>query len=345
MLYVTTRINHDAFTAFRSLSDNRGPEGGFFVPVRMPYLDVKQVSCLAEKSFSQNVAEILNMFFGTRMDGRNLELGIGRYPVRMLPLNGKVIIANTWHNPVYRFERLVSGVEKVIQQSDAISQTPSDWLMIAARIAVLFGVYGLLLQNGTIKKQQPVDIALPSGNLSPLMAAWYAKSMGLPVGTIVCSCNENNSLWNLFHKGEFRTDTVAVRTHTPDCDFTMPNNLERLIFAALGYEETYRFCEISRSGGLYCLNEEKLLKLCNGIHVSVVGEKRVASTIPNLYKTNGLITDPYTALAYSGLLDYRAATGASQHALIVSEESPLFSLRFIAECMNITPSELKSMIN
>ena len=345
MLYVTTRVEHDAFTAFRPLSENRGPEGGFFVPVRMPYLDEKQISYMAEKSFSQNIAEILNMFFGVQMDGRNLELGIGRYPVKLLSLSGKVIVANTWHNPVYRFERLVSGVEKVIRQSDAINKTPSDWLMIAARIAVLVGVYGLLLQNGTLKKRQTVDIAVPSGNLSALMAAWYAKSMGLPVGVIVCSCNENNSLWSLFHKGELRTDAVAIRTRTPDCDFTMPNDLERLIFATLGREETYRFCETFRSGGLYFLEEEKLLKLRGGIHVSVVGERRVASTIPNLYKTTGLIADPYTALAYSGLVDYRAATGASNHALIVSEESPLFSLQFIAECMNIPPAELKSMIN
>ena len=78
MLYVTTRVGQDAFTANRALSENRCPEGGFFVPMRLPYFDEVQIAQLAEKSFSQNMADILNLFFGTRLDGRSLELAIGR---------------------------------------------------------------------------------------------------------------------------------------------------------------------------------------------------------------------------------------------------------------------------
>lgn len=344
MLYVTTRVNQDAFTAFRALSENRGPEGGFFVPMQMPCLDEQDIAELAQKPFSQNVAEILNLFFGTKIDGSALELGIGKYPVKLTGLHGKVVVAKAWHNPVYRYERLVCGIEKAIRQSDQINKTPSDWLMIASRIAVLFGVFGLLLRNGALSGNQKIDIAVPSSDLSPLMAAWYARHMGLPVGTIVCCCNDNNGLWNLFHKGELRTDALAHRTHTPDCDYTVPTDLERLIFATLGRVETERFREVCRMGGTYYLEPEQMEVLREGIHISVVSGKRMASTIPNLYKTTGLIADPYTALAFSGLTDYRAVTGVSRHALIVSEESPYFSLQFIAACMNVTPAELKKRL-
>lgn len=345
MLYVTTRVSQDAYTAARALSESRCPEGGFFVPMRFPHFDEVQIAQLAEKSFAQNMADILNLFFGTKLDGWSVEFAVGRYPVKQVPINGKIIIAEAWHNPAWRFERLISGVEKAIRQSDQISKTPSDWLVIATRIAVLFGVFGQLLQNGTLRKTQKLDVSVPSGNLSALLAAWYAREMGLPIGTIVCCSNENTSMWNLLHKGELRTDALAPRTHTPDCDYTVPTDLERLIFAALGRHETERFCEICRTGGTYCVEPEQMERLRAGIYVSVVSGKRMASTIPNLYKTTGFIADPYTSLAYSGLIDYRAATGESRQALILSEDSPRFCAQFVAECMNITPAELKQLLD
>ena len=344
MLYITTRVQQDAFTAFRALLENRGPEGGFFLPMQFPCFDRRQITGLAQKPFNQNVAEILNLFFGTQIDPRNIEFGIGRYPVKLTGLYGKITVAKAWHNPVYRFDRMVSGIEKELCQSDKIGKLPSDWLMLASRIAVLFGIYGELLGGGHLTGTQKLDVAVPSKDLSPLMAAWYARHMGLPIETIICCCNENNNLWNLLHKGELRTDAVACSTYTQECDFAVPTDLERLIFATLGSEEVSRFCDIGRIGGVYELSEEQLERLRDGIYVSVVSGKRMASTIPNLYRTTGFVADPYTALAYSGLTDYRAVTGANRPSLLISEESPLFSLQFIARCMSITPEELKNIL-
>ena len=100
MLYVTTRVRGDAFTAMHALTENRGPEGGFFVPLRLPHLDARQIAELEKKPFTHTVAEILNRFFGTQIDGHEMELGIGRYPVKLIGLNGKITVAKTWHNPV-----------------------------------------------------------------------------------------------------------------------------------------------------------------------------------------------------------------------------------------------------
>ena len=345
MLYVTTRDPLDAYTANRALSDNRCAQGGFFVPMRLPHYGESEIAALAEKSFSQNVADILNLLFGTQLDGWGVEFGIGRYPVKMVTLKGRIVVAESWHNPAYRFERLACGIEKAIRQSDQINKQPSDWLIIASRIAVLFGTVGLLLQDGTLEANQKLDIALPAGDFSAPMAAWYARAMGLPIGTIVCCCNENTALWNLFHKGQLHTGAVAVRTHTPEFDYAVPDDLERLVFSVLGRQETERFCEACRLGSHYELESEQMKRLRDGIYISVVSDKRMASTIPNLYKTTGYVPSPETALAHSGLMDYRAATGASRPALLLSEESPMFSLQFAAECMNITPAELKQILD
>lgn len=345
MLYVTTRDARDAYTAYRALSENRCPEGGFFVPMHLPYYGENEIAALADKCFSQNVAEILNHFFGSHLDGRSLELGTGRYPVKIHSLNSRTLVAECWHNPVYHFERLVHGIEKALRQSDRISKQPSDWLVIASRIAVLFGVVGQLLQDGTFSPTQKLDIALPSGNFSAPMAAWYARAMGLPVGTIICCCNENTALWNLFHKGQLPTGATAVRTHTPQNDYAVPEDLERLIFSALGRQEAERFCQICRLGGNYLLEYEQLKRLRDGMQIRVISDKRTASTIPNLYKSTGIVADPDTALAYSGLMDYRAAAGESRMALLLSEQSPLFSQQFVSACMNITPAELKQILD
>lgn len=344
MLYVTTRVGQDAFTAFRALSENRGPEGGFFVPMQFPLFDEKRIADLAGKTFSQNLADVVNLFFGTQINGPDLELSIGRYPVEFIVLNGKITVANTWHNPSCKFGHLVRGVKVALCKSNQSAEDLSNWLILATRIGVLFGIFGLLQKKGVLSANRKVDIAIPEGDLSLLMAAWYARKMGLPIGTIVCCCNENNGFWNLLHKGELRTDVSAFQTHTPACDYTVPVNLERLIFATLGFEETARFCEICRTGGIYTLEAEQLAQLREGIHVSVVSGKKMASTIPNLYSTTGFIADPYTALAYSGLIDYRAATGSSRQALIVSEEGPYFHLDFLSQCMNVTPSELSDLL-
>ena len=344
MLYVTTRIKQDAFTANRALSESRGPEGGFFLPMRLPRLNESQIMALGEKSFSQNVADVINLLFHAELDSWAVEFAIGRYPVQLVDIDSRTTVAETWHNPAWRFERLVRGVEKAIRQSDQISKQPSDWLVIAARIAVLFGIFGDLIHSGAVSPENPMDIAVPSGNFSACAAAWYAREWGLPIGTIVVCCNENGGVWNLFNKGEIRTGAVAAKTDTPDCDFAVPTDLERLIYGTLGAEETERFCEVCRRGGTYYLEPHQTAKLREGIYVSVVSQKRMESTIPHLYKFSGYLADPYTALVYSGLIDYRSRTAEGKNVLIISDESPAFSLGLLARCLGMSPGELKKRI-
>ena len=345
MMYVTTRSAEETYTSSKPLSDSRATDGGFFVPIRMPRFERAEIKALADKSFSQNVAEILNLLFQTQLDSWAVEFGIGRHPVRLVPVSGRAILAETWHNPSWRFERLAKSVEKTIRQSDQISQIPSDWLMIASRIAVLFGVFGELMSRGEAGLDAPMDIAVPVGNFSGPMAAWYARQWGLPIGNILCCCNENPGCWNFIHKGEIRCDASVTDTTTPACDKAVPEDLERLISGTLGYRETKRFLYNCTEGGLYYLEEQQHQRLREGIYASVVGRQRLEWAVLNLYKTDGYISDPYTALAYSGLMDYRAATGETRKALILSEESPVYSLPYLGKCMGLPPEELKKRLD
>lgn len=345
MLYVTTRSREESYTASRTLSEDRAPDGGYFVPMKMPFFDRSQIKALGTKSFSQNVAEILNLLFQTQLDSWAVDFGIGRHPVRLVPVSGRAVIAETWHNPSWHFDRLAKSVEKMIRQSDQVSPVPTDWLKIGSRIAVLFGIFGELMGKGEAGVDNSLDVVVPVGDFSGPMAAWYAKSWGLPIGNVLCCCNENAGCWNFIHKGEIRCDAPVVETTTPICDHTVPEGLERLISQTLGYRENERFIYTCCEGGLYYLEPTQLQRMQDGLHASVVGRQRLEWAILNLYRTDGFLSDPYTALCYSGLMDYRARTGQTRPALILSEESPLYSLRYLAKAMGLRPEELKNRLD
>ena len=308
------------------------------MPFRLPRFDQAEIRQLGEKSFSQNVAEIINLFFGTDLDSWAVEFAVGRYPVKTVALTARESVAETWHNPAWKFERMARGIEKAILQSDRISPVPSDWLMVASRIAVLFGIFGELIGEGT---EFPVDVAVPNGDFSGPMAARYAREMGLPIGNILCCCNDNNGTWRLLHKGEIRTDGAPMPSPTPCCDHVVAKDLERLIFAALGTRAVGEFVQAWQMGNTFYLEPDQLSLLRKGMYAPVTGLRRLEAAVCNLYQNWHYLPDPATALCYSGILDYRSVTGESRKVLILSEESPGFSLEFLCKCLGLSPWELK----
>lgn len=345
MLYVTTRVKQDTFTASHTLCSGRGPEGGFFVPKTLPVYPLLEIKALGNRVFSQNVADVINRFFGTSMDGWTVEFAIGRYPVKLANVGSRTLVAETWHNPAWHFDRLARGVEKAIRQSDQVRQEPSDWLMIVSRIAVLFGIFGELIRAGAVSADMPMDVVVPSGDFSAPMACWYARKMGLPIANILVCCNENGAAWNLIHKGEIRTDATIANTDTPLCDHAVPDGLERLIFSTLGLGKTVEFTECCRKNSNFYLEPHELQSLRQGLYASVVSKRQMESSVTSLYTSAGYLADPYTALCVAGIGLYRSKSGESRSALVLSEESPRFHLGTLARCLGTTAAQLKSVFD
>lgn len=327
------------------MSEDRSPDGGFFVPMNLPRMDKRDIKKFGENSFSQNVADVINLFFSTKLDSWAIEFAIGRYPVKLHSIGSRETVAETWHNPVWKFERLARGIEKAIRQSDDVCAVSTDWLMIASRIAVLFGIWGEMLRTGQIGPEEIMDVAVPNGNFAGPMAVWYARQMGLPVGTVLCCCNDNNGTWKLLHKGQIRTDKPVVATATPACDVQAPADLERLIFANLGVRVTNDFVDACKNNGTFYLEPDQQQKLRDCMYVPVTGQRRLESAVMSLYNSCAYLADPYTALCYSGMLDYRSTTGEGRPVLIISEESPVHSLLYLSRTLGIHPVKLKEQIN
>ncbi len=334
MLYVTTRSDQEIFTASHALNKNRAEDGGLYVPFKMPRFHREDLVELADMPFNQRLAKMLNLLFGTKITGWDLDFATGRSPVRICAMNHRMLLGQLWHNPDWCADRMIADILKLLRGRTGDDR--AEWAVVGVRAAVLAAMLGELKRSET----ERVDVALVSGDFSGCMAAWYVRSWGFPVGNIVVACNENAGLWDLIHRGELRTGQVAVSTATPECDQIIPRSLERLIYAGGGSAEVARFLEICRRGGLYCPGNDVLHVMRKGLFVRVVGSRRVASTIPNVCTAGKGILGPYDALAYCALLDYRAGTGESRPALILSDRSPIRDADMVALAMGVSKEQL-----
>ena len=341
MLYVTTRNNRDAYTAQRALRENRGPDGGLYVPFREPSFSAEEIAVLRDKSFNRAVSDVLNVLFNTRLTAYDVDFAIGRYAVRLEMLGKRLIMAECWHNLESDFSRIVKNLTKLLRSEEETDTLPANWAEVAVRIAVLFGIFGELMRQGIADAESPVDISVVSGDFSAPISAWYAKRWGLPIGNVLCCCNDNGNLWDFICHGQLRTGDVAKETCTPEADVVVPVGLERLIHGTAGVEEVERYLDAVRHGGNYYMDDLLLHRLRQGLYVTVTSNHRMLSTIPNIFATHHYILSPYSALAFAGLQDYRARTGESRTALVLAEKSPVCDLPIVASSLGITEEQLK----
>lgn len=339
MLYVTTREDRDAYTAYRALHESRSADGGLFLPFRMQTFPEEELDALLRKPFHQTIAEILNRLFPVKLTGVDVEFAMGRRSLQLESLGRRAFLAEAWHNPDGDYSYLERSLTKLMTKEDGAG---GNWTRIAVRIAIWFGVFGQLRQAGLGDK---VDICVVSGNFSAPISAWYAKQWGLPIGKIVCCCNENSTLWDLFRYGQMRTDAVSVPTATPDGDVAIPTDLERLIYAYGGVPETLRYLEDVRQGKPYHAPEEMLEKLRREFYVSVISGQRMLQTIPSVYRTHSHLLSPYGALAYAGLLDYRTVAEEPRYGLVMEEKSPVRDAETVAAALGVEAKEVKNYLS
>ena len=310
-----------------------------FVPFRLPQYSDEEIAVLGNRSFGENIAAILNLFFSARLSGWDVDCCIGRHPVKLRMLGHRIVIAEIWYNLESRYRYIEDSMyHRIASVKDS---APTPWFRIALRIALLFGIFGHLLASGKTE----ADIALPSGDFSFVMATWYARKMGLPVGRIICACNENDNVWDLIHRGELNTGAAAVGKQLHGSDAVYPIYLEQLIFDLFGADECKRYLEKCRAHSNYQIPEESAKTICDTISAAVVWKSRVDAIMASFYRTNAYILDPHTALSFGAVQDFRAGTGENNTTLIFSEIDPLCLTDRIAPVLGTSAADLQNMLN
>lgn len=298
---------------------------------------------MKDQTPEDNIALILNHFFQTEFSGKEVEYLIGRDYYRMVNINHRMILGQLWHNEQGQIDHVIRTLVRrfAVEQRDS---EPGEWPGVAVRIALLFALVCALEKSGTVTPLHPIDVAVPTGDYTWPMAAWYARKMGLPINTIICCSAEHDGVRDLLHRGQIRLDSVRQETVTPRCDCAVPDGLERAVYTMLGREETEEYLRLLKKGGTYAVNPEQKRFLSEGMYVAVNSSKRLLEVIPNAYRTFDHVLCPYSAMVYTGVMDYQSVTGRYHKVLMLCDYSPVHSLDITAKAMGIGTAELKNRL-
>ena len=195
--------------------------------------------------------------------------------------------------------------------------------------------YAQLLKEGRIADKEAINVVVPTGNFGNILAAFYAKNMGLPIKKLICASNDNKVLYDFFETGVYDRNREFVLTTSPSMDILISSNLERLIYRIAGNDaEKNAALMAALSGqGKYEITAEMKEKLAD-FYGNYATEKETAETIKELYEETGYVIDTHTAVAATVYNKYKAQTKDEAKTVIASTASPFKFTRSVMEAID-----------
>jgi threonine synthase len=185
-----------------------------------------------------------------------------------------------------------------------------------------------------------MDVAVPTGNFGNILAAWYAKRMGLPIGALVCASNRNRVLSDFFGERRYDRNRPFYKTESPSMDILVSSNLERLVFHATGEDPARTaslMAELS-SKGSYALSASEAESLSD-FRAGWADEAEAAAASRRLFEEAGYLIDPHTAVAVAVLEKMRAGRGPARPTLVVSTASPFKFPESVARAIGLSDAQ------
>lgn len=183
--------------------------------------------------------------------------------------------------------------------------------------------YAKLLQNEEIAEDEEINVVVPTGNFGNILAAYYAKNMGIPIAKLICASNENKVLYDFFQTGTYDRNREFVLTTSPSMDILISSNLERLIYKISGEDarkDTDLMTELKTKGS-YAITGEMKANLAD-FAAGYATEEQVAKTIHDIYEDTGYVMDTHTAVAATVYKAYKEDSKDDRKTVIASTASP-----------------------
>lgn len=198
-----------------------------------------------------------------------------------------------------------------------------NWGRLVPQIVYYFAAYGRLVRNHEIEMGQPVDFCVPTGNFGDILAGYYAKQMGLPVGKLVCASNRNNVLTEFFETGTYNARREFFKTTSPSMDILVSSNLERLLYHITGSDTQVAawMADLAEKGS-YTVNSTTLETIRADFAAGCASDEEVAQEIKAIYQKVGYLCDPHTAVAFKVAREYQAASQSHNPMVVLSTASP-----------------------
>ena len=241
------------------------------------------------------------------------------------------------------FDDAQTGVKNIFNDADFNAKLNAAGIRLSSANSINIGrlvpqvayyvyAYVKLLENGTVKPGEKINITVPTGNFGNILAAYYASKMGIPVNKFICASNKNRVLTDFINTGTYSTEREFYITNSPSMDILISSNLERLLYhlSAAGYDkaEAHEKAGQEISGLMKSLDNEKHYTVSDAIKAGLADfsagtadEAETEAAIAAMYNDNGYLMDTHTAVAYKVYSDYRAATGDTTPTVIASTAS------------------------
>ena len=183
--------------------------------------------------------------------------------------------------------------------------------------------YAKMVKSGEIENGEPINVVVPTGNFGNILAAFYAKNMGLPIGKLVCASNENKVLYDFFTTGTYDKNREFILTTSPSMDILISSNLERLVYRIAGNsaEKNQQLMKSLQENGSYTITEDMRAQLTS-FYGNFASEEETAAVIQEIYQEAGYIIDTHTAVAAAVYKKYQKETGDKTKTVIASTASP-----------------------
>ena len=214
-----------------------------------------------------------------------------------------------------------------------------NWGRILPQVVYYFSAYCDLVRDGKLSMGERVNFCVPTGNFGDILAAYYAKRMGLPVGKLICASNRNDVLTDFLRTGVYDRNRPFHTTMSPSMDILVSSNLERLLFDLSGENdaEVREYMDRLAGEGRYEVSDGIKAALREQYWGGFCDEAGTRSAIAEYYK-RGYLIDTHTAVAASVLEQYRQATGDTAPTVFVSTASPYKFCDHVLAAIGKTPA-------
>ncbi len=267
------------------------------------------------------------------------------------PIQEKQMVTQTGDNTMVvgihgNFDDAQSGVKAIFGNKELAEELDKAGYQFSSANSINIGrlvpqvvyyvyAYAKLLEGGEIKDGETINVVVPTGNFGNILAAYYAKQLGVPVEKLICASNDNKVLYDFFQTGEYNRNRPFILTTSPSMDILISSNLERLLYRIAG-DDAAKDQELMKeltADGKYTITDamkEKLGDFC-GYYVT---EAEDAQEIAKVYKDTGYVMDTHTAVAACAYEKYKAETGDETKTVIASTASPYKFTRSVMESID-----------
>ena len=255
--------------------------------------------------------------------------------------------ANTFVVGIHgNFDDAQTGVKKMFGDKELAAQMDKAGYQFSSANSINIGrlvpqvvyyvyAYAKMYANGEVAKGEKINVVVPTGNFGNILAAYYAKNMGVPIDKLICASNDNKVLYDFFRTGTYDRNREFILTTSPSMDILISSNLERLIYKIAGADaaKDVTLMQNLAAEGKYEITDEMKAQL-KDFYGNYANEKETAEEIAEVYKKTGYIMDTHTAVASRVYRKYVAETGDQTKTVIASTASPYKFTRSVMDAID-----------